>query len=1668
MIRPILHRLLALLILSCVAVGQPALASSQVVNVAQATWDGPGGTTSLPSNVVVLPVEQLPSATLTAYHPGAVTSPSAPICHLASGGNLPISLPPQPGTTPIDATPATTIRAGEMLLFKLVARFANRNVAAVDRFNAVIVTTHGDREVLTIFETGIDTGEFVGAIPTRAVPPAVVPSDCALSLLPDDQVSIECQKTGDQHPIVSTSLDVLVDPYGLVFDSEDGTPVSGARVTMIDAATGQPARVFAPDGITSWPSTVVTGETVVDGAGNQYPLPPGEYRFPLAARGTYRLQVVPPAPYSAPSKATAAQLAGLTRPDGEPLTIDPASYGSSFLLSDPAPVRIDVPLDRPAVAVSVSKTASRGTASPGDAVLYTVTAQNPDGAHAKRGVTLTDILPPAMRLRSGTIRVDGQRDAQAVTIAPDGRRITITLGTLAPAATRIVTYALEVRPDAREGEAMNRAIAVDARGRESVASVAVRITRETIAARMTIVGRIVDAACDADAPFLRGVAGVRVLLEDGSYAVTDRDGRYHFEGVLPGTHVVKIDAAGSPAWSFVDCARSTRSAGSATSRFVEGQGGTLTAADFHAVPSGRTVSQDAATIVLSDREAAGAERDWFAGGGPSIAWLFPEPDHNPRSPAIRVAIRHLSGQKVRLLANGRAVDPITLDGTRNDPTNSFAVTLWRGVPLTGEGTTLTAEVVDADGKIVKTLTRRVAFVASAARAEFVATRSVLVADGVQRPVIAVRMLDRAGRPVHHGVVGAFALPAPYEAAVAVDAEQARMLSGIDRAAPSWRVDGDDGVALIALSPTTISGALTLQLQFRDGDQTRVQTIDTWLSPGDRPWTIVGLAEGRIGHRALADKLEPLAAAADDLEASGRVALYAKGRVRGDWLLTVAYDSAKRREEQRLNGAIDPNAFYTVYADRSERRYDAASTRTLYLKLERRQFYALFGDFVTGFGDTVLGRYVRTGTGVKTELRRGQIAASAFGARFETRHRRDEIQGNGLSGPYALSARGVAANSEQVAIEVRDRTRSERIVERRPLTRFVDYDMDYAAGTIRFSAPVLSRTSALDPQFIIVDYELYLTAGGAVSGGARATWNSKDQALRIGATVLSDDGEDYRTSIAAADVRVRVGMGTELRAELAASRTGAVTDAAWLVEAEHHDAGIDVLAYARQQDAGYGVAQQNAAERGRRKVGVDARVRVTDPLSTSVSAWIDDDLTGDAQRRAVRARAEYRSGSTSMRLGIVHAEDRTGADATNRSTLVEAGGSRAVMGGRVTLDAATSVALGSTDSVDFPAQHRIGARFAVTPNVTLIGAYEIASGGTTDARTARIGFDVKPWNGARLTSSIGDQQIAEYGRRAFAAYGLAQSLQLDSRWTIDVTLDGNRTLGGIAAADVVNPAHPVVSGGFVGGGSTLTEDYTAITLGGTYRAALWSATARVERRFGSDGDRAGATLGVIRQLGEGRVFGALATWTQAERASGAATTTLDIAVSGAYRPAASRFAALGKVAWIADMVTGAVAGVAGPIGGMPLSISGDASSRRLVASMSLDWAPYGRDADGLYQRDEFGLFIGSRYVFDRIGGLDVAGLSTLIGADARVGLGDRFEIGLTGTLRGDVDRRSFGYAFGPSVGFRPARDVLIGGGWNVHGFADRDFAAARQTRQGPYITARIKFDEGSLAVLGFRK
>src|SRR3546814_15431984 len=98
------------------------------------------------------------------------------------------------------------------------------------------------------------------------------------------------------------------------------------------------------------------------------------------------------------------------------------------------------------------------------------------------------------------------------------------------------------------------------RGTQSnVAEATIAIKRDQLGDRMTIIGRITDGGCRVDPGKADGIRGVRVMLQDGSYTVTDEDGRYHFEGVRPGLNVVQIDPSTLPlAREAIDCARSTQ------------------------------------------------------------------------------------------------------------------------------------------------------------------------------------------------------------------------------------------------------------------------------------------------------------------------------------------------------------------------------------------------------------------------------------------------------------------------------------------------------------------------------------------------------------------------------------------------------------------------------------------------------------------------------------------------------------------------------------------------------------------------------------------------------------------------------------------------------------------------------------------------------------------------------------------------------------------------------------------------------------------------------------------------------------------------------------------------------------------------------------------------------
>lgn len=1682
---------------STLLTGSMAHAQS-ISNVASASWQV--GTTpyTAPSNrvdvtVVTPPPQPVTIRTLGFTSSGTMVTPtSATMCMGTSG---PVAINPRAGDfasgTAPNSAPQTSFYAGDTVIVRMMHSAANVSATTIDTVDVTLTSANGERELITLRETGVNTGEFAGFITTIATPPAPVQGDCRLSVDRGTTISYAVTSNGAAPVTANVNVTYLVDPYGVSFDSGDGAPVSGTQITLVDAVTGQPARVYGDDGVSSYPSTVITGTSVTDSGGTLYTFGTGDYRFPLVTPGTYRLIVTPPSGYTAPSTQPPSALAGFVDPTTQrPYTITGASYGDSFTMTDPTPVRIDIPLDRPGTPLVLSKTASVATAYPGDVIAFRITVRNADAARATGAITLTDVMPPTLRLRANTVRVNGV--LQNPSFSNESRRFAVVVPALAGGASADITYLADVVTSARPGTTINVATARDNRGTESnTAQAAVRIIRDAIGDRITIIGRVTDQGCATTGA--KGIPGVRVVLQDGSYVVTDIDGRYHFDGVRPGLHVVQMEAATLPAGLAPHaCATNVRAAGSAISRFVERRGGALLRADFQAIAANdATAAAPVAPAkprpeIASDQAAAGAAANWFATSDATPAWLFPDTHHNPRSKTVRIAIRHPFGTKVELMRGGQPVQATTSEGVRSAPGDAYSVSLWRAVPLEYGPNAFSARIVDNNGAVIATLPHTVHYSGNAVRAVLVKEMSSLVADGVTRPVIAVRLTDAQGRPVRHGVTGPFAVPTPYYAAVEADAQTARQIAGMERAQPVWRVEGDDGLAFIELEPTTASGALKLTLPLRDGEINRSIELETWLDAGNRPWTVVGFAAGTVGYNTLKERMDPVAEELATWNTDARLALYAKGRVKGKWLLTLAYDSDKARDDARFGGTIDPQAYYTIYADHSERRDDAASIRKLYVRLERPQFYALFGDYETALSETELSRYHRAVNGVRSEYRGRNFGVSAFAADTPTRYRREDIQGNGLSSPYALKRRDILPNSDRITIEVRDRLRSDRIVSRAVLVRYVDYDIDYLAGTLRFRTPVLSRDSQGNPQFIVAEYEIEMLGRRKLNAGGRVTWRNDTDTLRLGATAVREQGNVGATTLGGVDLRYRPTAMTEVRAEAAMSRgrsdaataqSAATTPPqplsrnarAWLVEVEHHDGMFDVLAYAREQERGFGVGQTAQVESGTRKIGLDGRLRLGTPFTLTGSAWQQDALDSDVRRRAARILGEYRTQDVDLRAGLTHADDQLSGGKRKVSNLVTLGATKRLFDRKLELGAQTEFALGGKDaSVDFPTRTRFDARVAVAQDVTLIGSYELASGETIKARTARLGFDLKPWAGARFTASANQQQISEYGPRTFAAFGLAQSVQINPRWTVDATVDANKTLRGPSRSDIVSEGHPVATGGFVGDGSMLAEDFTAVTLGATYRGDRWTANGRAEWRNGDTGERRGLQLGIIRQLGEGRALGGMFSWGRASgSADGASTQAMAAQLSWAHRPAESRVSWLNKAEVRFDTIRNATAGTTGPVGGAPMRITGDARSRRVTNSLSLNWT--GRDTDevtGTWQeRSEVALFWGTRYAFDSVGADHAKGWSNLFGGDVRFDLTKSVAVGASGTLRIGTGNSNRSWSGGPTITVSPAKDTAVTLGYNFAGFTDRDFEEQRYARGGVYLTFKLKFDHTTLEGLG---
>ena len=147
-----------------------------------------------------------------------------------------------------------------------------------------------------------------------------------------------------------------------------------------------------------------------------------------------------------------------------------------------------------------------------------------------------------------------------------------------------LTYFTRLGVGSQQGDGINRA-QTTAPVRSNVALFKVTVQGGVFSNEGCIIGKVyVD--CDGNAVQNNsggsrelGIPGVRLVMLDGTFILTDSEGKYSICGVQPQTHVVKIDRTTLPKGSRM-VPSSNRNAGVGDSLFVDLKGGELARADF--------------------------------------------------------------------------------------------------------------------------------------------------------------------------------------------------------------------------------------------------------------------------------------------------------------------------------------------------------------------------------------------------------------------------------------------------------------------------------------------------------------------------------------------------------------------------------------------------------------------------------------------------------------------------------------------------------------------------------------------------------------------------------------------------------------------------------------------------------------------------------------------------------------------------------------------------------------------------------------------------------------------------------------------------------------------------------------------------------------------------------
>ena len=333
-------------------------------------------------------------------------------------------------------------------------------------------------------------------------------------------------------------------------------------------------------------------------------------------------------------------------------------------------------------------------------------------------------------------------------------------------------------------------------------------------------------------------------------------------------------------------------------------------------------------------------------------------------------------------------------------------------------------------------------------------------------------------------------------------------------------------------------------------------------------------------------------------------------------------------------------------------------------------------------------------------------------------------------------------------------------------------------------------------------------------------------------------------------------------------------------------------------------------------------------------------------------------------------------------------------------------------------------------------HERQNGANASGNTTVAGVTVKPWTGGEVRLAA-DAITQDDSRRIGATAGVDQAIQINEKWSVSVgmthraQIDGDENPVDPLADDAVSPIEVAPQSALV-----FDEAYTAAYAGVGYRGKHSAGSVRFEARDAASSRRYAGIFGGAREASE-RFSYAGAARIQHEKTdqidgSQVERRTVDVRVGTAFRPRGEGIVVYDRFDVQHDETVG------------------QQRSWKAVNNLGVNMM--------LSDRTQMAINHGLKYSETEINGVEVDSVTQLAGVEVRHDISKRWDIGIHGSALIDHNTRTVDYAWGPSIGVSPAKNVWASVGYNVDGFKDKDFEAASYSRKGLYLKLRIKFDQ----------